>query len=103
MAVSAAACRQLPACPLPFCSPQGYYCVGGSAKTACDANEFNRFLGAKTDTCVTCTTGAPRQTSYAGSAYCTIPYVETECGEQQFKQQTSVHVLPLGAESQDAA
>ncbi len=73
---------QLTSLSLPWspCSPQGSYCPNG-VKTACEANEFNRFLGAKADNCVTCSTSAPRYTSYAGAAYCTIPYVEVECGE----------------------
>jgi hypothetical protein len=63
--------------------PQGYYCPSG-VKTACDGNEYQRFLGAKADNCVTCTTDAPRFTSYAASAYCTIPYVNEECGDGQY-------------------
>lgn len=63
------------------CSPQGHYCPSG-VKTACDGDEYNPLLGGTSDVCTTCTTVAPRFTSYAGAAYCTIPYVETDCGER---------------------
>ena len=79
-----------PSCAL--CSPQGYYC-STSAKTASASDKYNRYLGIKdtaSPTCATCdpltavssgSTIKTRYTSYEGFAYCTIPYVEVECGE----------------------
>lgn len=45
------------------------------------ADKYNSFLGKGADTaCETCEVTDPRFTSYPGADYCTVPYVDTTCG-----------------------
>lgn len=51
-------------------------CLPALQSFASTAGEFQPLLGQISDTCQACSSG---YTSYAGSDYCTIPYVDTTC------------------------
>lgn len=88
------------ACLLPTCLPA---LSTRPALPACQlarpclaADKFNPLLGKSANTaCQTCAPGAsPRYTSNAGSAYCTVPWVDTTCGDGTEYDDSSATCVP---------
>lgn len=58
---------------------------------SCAEDTANPYLGARASYCTTCQaspaeTTRTRPTSYAGAAYCTVPYLERNCPSERLRR-----------------